>query len=102
MTEYDVGDPEAVDAAQKIAKFKLTGEQEDLRTVLKTEEGRRVIWNVIAKTGPMHLSYSPGGTADEFFFREGRRSIGLHLIAQIERANPGVYLVMQKENTEHE
>lgn len=68
----------------------------DDKAMLSTLEGRRVLMRLIDSTGVFQRSYVSGdalGTSH----REGRRSVGLELIDQIEAAEPGIFARMQQE-----
>lgn len=65
--------------------------------LLRSKETRRFLWRMLSHCGVFHLSYRPGdphGTE----FREGRRSIGLELIAQMVECDAEAYQQMIAEN----
>lgn len=78
----------------------LTGEQAlDLDAVVflvGTAPGRRVAWRLLESAGVFRLSYA--GNPHETAFREGRRSIGLELLALIVNHMPHSYAAMLSEN----
>ena len=71
-------------------------DEADLKAVLASPAGRRFVWGVLAQCGVFTSSYTeqPLGMA----FSEGRRSIGLALVARIMARTPDLFLTMQKEN----
>ena len=74
---------------------RLRQEANDLRDVMARPEGRRVMWRVLVSAG----IYSDGFTGDNrTFFNEGRRSIGLQLMAELEAAAKQHFIDMWKEN----
>ena len=80
---------------QDLAK-KLKGrEQEDLRKVLDSREGRRVLWSILDEAGVYGASYT--GEAISSAYAEGRRGVGITLLQKIENLAPGSYLTMQRE-----
>ena len=68
----------------------------DLQTVLKTVQGRRVLWRLLQATRVRQPSFVPGD-AQATAFHCGQQSIGLFLLAEIEEAAPAAYLQMQGE-----
>lgn len=80
---------------QELAEKLATREQEDLRKVLETVSGRRVLWSILDASGVYGLSYT--GEAMSTGFNEGRRQIGITLLQKIEDLAPGSFLMMQRE-----
>lgn len=68
----------------------------DLQTVLKTPQGRRLLWQLLQATQVRQHGFVPGdGLATAFHC--GQRSIGLFLLDEIEQAVPGAYQQMRSE-----
>lgn len=67
---------------------------------LSDRNGRKLIWDWLAHCGVFGASFDrdPGKMA----FNEGRRDVGLWILAQIEAEHPGTYAVMQREHHERE
>ena len=68
----------------------------DLQTVLKTVQGRRILWRILQATRVQQHAFVPGdphATA----FHCGQQSIGLFLLHEIEDALPSAYLQMRGE-----
>lgn len=66
---------------------------DDLREVMATLAGRRVMWSVVARV--FQTSYVGGeGTA----FNEGARNVSLRMISRLRAACPTAYLQMLEEN----
>jgi len=82
------------DLSQK-EKFRRDREANDMRSLLATIEGRRFLWRLMEKCGVYRESFTG---SSETFFLEGKRSIGLFVIAEIIDAEPDAYLLMLKEN----
>lgn len=82
------------DLSQK-EKFRRDREANDMRSLLATIEGRRFLWRLMEKCGVYRESFTG---SSETFFLEGKRSIGLFVIAEIIDAEPDAYLLMIKEN----
>lgn len=68
----------------------------DLQTVLKTPQGRRVLWQIL-QVAQIHQHGFVPGDALATAFHCGQRSIGLFLLEEIEQAQPGAYLQMRSE-----
>ncbi len=68
----------------------------DLQAVLKTVQGRRLLWRILQAAQIRQHGFVPGdpyATA----FHCGQQSIGLFLLAEIEDAAPAAYAQMRGE-----
>ena len=96
MTAEQVAEKvEEMEAARD--KRLLERDDNDLRSVLKTPEGRRLVWGVLADSGIFQLSYT--GEAPSTDFNEGKRSVGLKLFRRLLDVKPETYLQMTLERT---
>lgn len=68
----------------------------DLRDVLSTRQGRRFVWKQLASAGVFRLSFVHG-EPETTIFNEGRRSLGLALMAEIHELDAGLYAQMANE-----
>ncbi len=68
----------------------------DMQTVLKTPQGRRVLWRLLQVAQIRQHGFIPGD-ASSTAFHCGQRSIGLFLLDEIEQAQPGAYQQMRGE-----
>lgn len=68
----------------------------DLQTVLKTPQGRRVLWHILHAAQVRQHGFVPGD-ALATAFHCGQRSIGLFLLDEMEQAMPGAYQQMRSE-----
>ena len=68
----------------------------DFQTVLKTPQGRRVLWRILQACQIRQHGFVPGDNASTAFHC-GQRSIGLFLLEEIEQAFPGAYQQMRGE-----
>ena len=68
----------------------------DLQTVLKTVQGRRILWRLLQMARVHQHAFVPGD-AYATAFHCGQQSIGLFLLREIEEAAPGAYLQMRGE-----
>lgn len=76
-------------------KKKYEREISDLQKVLRLPEGRRFIYKVLCECGVFKTSFSQNSMTTAF--NEGKRDIGLSVIAQLDTADPGIYSQMLKE-----
>ncbi|TMN24506.1 hypothetical protein [Pseudoxanthomonas sp. X-1] len=65
--------------------------QRDIKAVARTPEGLRFICSVLETLGLYRLSFNAENT-HATAFREGERNAGLRLLAQLDEADPGIYL----------
>jgi len=84
-------------------KERLTDErdQKDLRDVLSTIQGRRFVWKQLVEAGCFRLSFVQG-EPDTTALNEGRRSLGLKLMADIHALDPALYTQMAREASDQE
>lgn len=99
MSTYDPFDlpTQQADAAAAAQDAEREGRQlaENLRAVMATLPGRRVLWFVLSDSGLFRSSYTGG---DGTIFNEGMRNVGLRLAARLRAACPDEYLSMLEEN----
>lgn len=94
----NAGDPEQVAKAAKADLRRLAIADEDLRYVLKTENGRRVIQNIIDRCCINEEIWQPSAA---IHYLAGKQAIGFALKRAIEEACPDLWIVMEKERLEH-
>ena len=82
---------------------RLAHEQElkDLRDVCSTRQGRRFVWKQLVQAGCFHQSFVPG-QSDSTAFNEGRRSLGLALMAEVHELDAALYIKMANEARDDE
>lgn len=92
---YDAGDRRHVECREKSAKTARLQRNEDFRWLMGEQRGRRFVWDLLAKAGLFRssLGLSPELTA----FNEGRRDLGLAVLADMMRLCPEQYARMQTE-----
>ena len=95
---YNAGSEQDVQDSINALKFEKTNEQRDINALLLVPEFRRYIWRVLSMTNPMDMSYVPGGLTEDFYFNEGRRNVGVRIIADLIEADPYAYVGLQEEN----
>lgn len=98
--DYDAGNSEAVEQRENERKLANDQSMKDMREVLATDEGRRVMWKLLSHTRPLSMSYVPGGLTEDMYYNEGRKSVGRFLILELTNADPLAYINLQRENIE--
>lgn len=64
----------------------------DLKSVLATDAGQRFVWRYLEECGIHRTSYSEN--SHQTYFMEGRRDVGLRLLADVTEADPLKYVEM--------
>lgn len=82
----------ALSAAQKQRRLLV---EDSFAFVMGSEKGRRLVWHLIdTVSGALSPSFTGNS---ETFYREGRRSVGLDLMADVQRLHPELYVQMLNE-----
>jgi len=68
---------------------------DDLRKIIKTPEGRRFVWKILSECSIYKASFTLNSM--QTAFNEGRRDIGLALLADLNEADTFAYAKMQQE-----
>jgi hypothetical protein len=99
MNDYDLSEMYPSDPAQAEANARAKREREveeaDLKWLMNTKLGRRIVWRLLERAGVFRLSFSSDALA--MAFSEGRRNEGLHILARINELCPDLYATMTKE-----
>ena len=92
---FDAGNQHHVERREKAARKARRQRDEALRWLMADNRGRRFVWRLLGKAGIFRTSMaaSPELTA----FNEGRRDLGLGLLADVMRLCPERYAQMQAE-----
>ena len=88
--------PKQVAAAGRKARFKHDRELEDLKEVLSTKPGQRLIWRYIERCGVYTFASGDVGLVN---FNEGRRSAGLEILKEVNEISPEVLISMMQEHS---
>lgn len=83
----------AEDAKKK--HLRIEQQNEDIRWLMSTKSGRRVMSRLLDFTGVYRSSFTGNS---ETFFREGQRNVGLHFLADVQSLAPGDYVLMLQEH----
>lgn len=70
-------------------------ELNEVRALLATAEGRKFLWRLLERCGVYKSSYDQSGS--RVYFNEGRREVGLWVLAEIIEAEPEAYVSLMKE-----
>lgn len=70
--------------------------RDDLRNMMATQFGRRLVWDLLSRAGVYLSSYSESDKA--MAYREGRRSLGLEYLGLLSAHCPEQYDQMNREN----
>lgn len=79
-------------------KLKQESYENQLKFILQSEQGRAIIWKILGDCGIFKSSFTG---SSETFFLEGKRSIGLSLLADLMRVDPNAFIKMQQEKREN-
>jgi hypothetical protein len=92
---FDAGDRRHVARREKKSKARRRRSAEALCWVMADPRGRSVVWKLLGKAGLFRSSMAP--SAELTAFNEGRRDLGLGLLARVMRHCPEQYVRMQAE-----
>jgi hypothetical protein len=93
---YDSENEVKIKESVKEYKNRKDREISDLQSVLKKPEGRRVVYKILCECGVFKASFTMNSMTTAF--NEGKRDIGLGLLAQLDLAEPQIYSQMLKEH----
>ena len=90
-----LGISELKEASDKEAEIRAIQERSDLKRVMDSPEGRRVLWRVMAYAG----TFKPSFTEDSYLtaHNEGMRRVGIEINKWIMTVNPLMFSKMQAE-----
>lgn len=77
------------------ARLERENEEADLKWLMSSKRGRRVIWRLMDQAGVFRLSFNTN--AMQMAFSEGNRNFGNRILAMIHTLCPELYPVMVKE-----
>lgn len=91
----NAADKRQVKRAKQSEEFRRENEIEDLRLVLGTPQGRRVIWRYLEICGVFKYGFQPDARYEAFV--NGQRNIGGRIIADMAEVDPGLFGDISKE-----
>jgi hypothetical protein len=95
----NAADPKQVERARIKEAFNDRQFAVDLRTLLDQPAGRRILWWLLEIAGIYRRSFTGNS---ETFFNEGKRDIGLTLLAKISEVKPEAIILMMQESKKRE
>ncbi len=93
MAQNIADESKVKEGTQKGKRLRET-ELNDIRRILEYDFGRRFVWRYLGLAGVFQTSFTGNSTT---FFNEGRRDIGLKLLADVTEAKPDAYIQMTQE-----
>lgn len=84
------------EAEELLAREARRREVEDLRWLMAHAQGRRFIWRLLDRAGIYRTSFNSSGSV--MAMNEGRREMGLFVLAEITEAAPESFLKLLREN----
>lgn len=102
MQGYDPLDTESADKARSdsTSRDKLAQKTEagDVRWLMSSKQGRRIVWRLLDRSGVYRLSFNTNSMT--MAFAEGARNEGLRLTSLIHAHCADMYPIMLKESQE--
>ena len=99
MSNYDPTDIRSQERAKADTdlrnKLVKDTEESDLKWLMGSKRGRRIVWRFLDRAGVFRLSFNTNSMT--MAFNEGNRNEGLRILAQIHTLCPELYPVMVKE-----
>ena len=80
--------------AKELAK---QADEEVLRFIIESPAGRKFVRRILDYTGPLRLSYVPGGHPQDTYFQEGKRDVGNYIISQLNRVDKRAFIRILEE-----
>jgi hypothetical protein len=100
MNSYDPTDIKAQDRAKDDievrARLSRDTEESDLKWLMGSKRGRRIVWRLLDRAGVFRISFSTNSM--QMAFAEGNRNFGQYILSQIHATCPDLYPVMIKES----
>ena len=81
---HSTTDPKAIEEQLQNQEVKRERELNDLRAVLKTKQGRRVLRRILAQCRVLSSSFTGNS---ETYFNEGKRAVGIFIYQEIHEAD---------------
>ncbi len=95
----NIADESQVKQATQKGKRLRDVELADIKRILDTDFGRRFVWRLLGLAGVFQTSFTGNSTT---FFNEGKRDIGLKILADVSEAKPEAYIQMAQEAKQSE
>lgn len=92
----NLADPRAVRKAKQKEQLTRQRELDDLKAVCANPAGRRFVFQQLQESGVFALAFDPANPQMNAFY-EGRRSMGVTLLANLNELDPMLYPQMVKD-----
>lgn len=89
------GQKQAEALREQRAKLAAQIESEDIKWLMSSKRGRRIVWRLLERAGVYRTSFNTNALT--MAFNEGVRNEGLRLVAQLNTSCPGHYTTMLAE-----
>lgn len=99
---YDPGDPEQEEMARQALNLRRIAENETVRAIMSTYEGRAFAWMLLQESGFEEASIFCGEAPMSMSLKEGRRQMGHFLKEWVFTAAPERYSMLRREALERE
>jgi hypothetical protein len=94
----NAGDVQAQVEPKRDEEVARLQQEDDWRAQLSTPHGRRVVWHLLGRTGCWGPSFNTDAALMAYV--EGRRSVGLELMAYLQTHHRAAYVQMHREANE--
>ena len=91
----NAADPEQVRKGAEKEESVRERELNDLIIILSSEEGKRLVWRLLAHCGTFGSIWSPNA---QIHYNSGKQDVGHFLMAEIVEAKPEALIDMMKNN----
>lgn len=81
---------------EQLEALKRKREVEDLKWLVAHAQGRRIAWRLLEEAGVYRTSFNTNSMT--MALNEGKRHLGLFLLAELTEAAPDAYLKMMQEH----
>lgn len=83
---------------QKVHIKKRIATVSDFKNVFRSEEGQRVLYNILKRGNILSVSHNPG-LPQETAFQEGRRDMALYILSKIKTDEKQLIEILDKGET---
>lgn len=94
---FAIPDRQSADEARKLARRE---EESDLKWLMASKRGRRIVWRTLDRAGVFRTSFSTNSM--QMAFTEGAKQEGFRLMSQLTALCPELYTTMVKESQTHD
>lgn len=100
--DFDPLDTSSQDQARATARdqerLAAQTEVEDIKWLMASKRGRRIVWRLLAQAGVYHATFNTNSMT--MAFAEGKRDPGLRMLAKVNAHCPDQYPLMLNEATQ--